>query len=416
MTGPISFPSDFVWGTSTAAHQVEGENVDSDFWALEHAPGTIFREPSGTACDQLHRYEEDIARLTALGFGAYRLSVEWARIEPEEGEISRSALDHYRRVLACCHEHGIRPCVTFHHFTSPAWAVADGGWEELRIVDRFARHCERVTRELGDLIGWVCTLNEPNIPASLVVGGVLPERAPGPPPAFVAAAAERCGRKPEDWKPFLVADPFRSRDVMVEAHLRARDAIRSVRSDLPVGVTVALQDHVAEPGGEEVRRAALARSVLPFLEAAREDDFLGVQTYSRVRFGPDGPLGPEAGVPVTVMGYEFWPEALEGSIRYAAETAGVPIYVTENGLATEDDAERIEYVRRALTGVARCLDDGLDVRGYFYWSMLDNFEWFHGYAPRFGLIAVDRETQTRTPKPSAAWLGEIARTGRLPAG
>jgi beta-glucosidase len=409
------FPGGFVWGTSTAAHQVEGQNVGSDFWALEHAEGTFFREPSGDACDQLHRYEEDIARLAALGFGAYRLSVEWARVEPEEGQFSRAALDHYRRVLACCHDHGIAPCVTYHHFTSPAWAVADGGWEDERIVDRFLRYCERVTTALGDLMSWACTLNEPNIPASLVVSGVLPEPGDRPALPFLAAAARRCGHDPAEWKPFLFSDPFRMRDVMVEAHCRARDVIHAGRSDLPVGVTVALQEHVATPGGEAVRDEALARSVLPFLEAARDDDFLGVQTYSRTRFGPKGALAPEAGVPVTVMGYEFWPEALEGAIRYAAETARVPIYVTENGLATEDDSERIEYVRRALDGVARCLRDGIDVRGYFYWSMLDNFEWLHGYEPRFGLVAVDRSTQERTPKPSASWLGDVARTGTVPA-
>jgi beta-glucosidase len=412
----LVFPERFVWGTSTAAHQVEGQNVGSDFWALEHAEGTFFREPSGDACDQLHRYEEDIGRLAALGFQAYRLSVEWARVEPEEGEFSPAALDHYRRVLACCHEHGIQPCVTYHHFTSPAWAVADGGWEGTRILDRFDRYCERVTAALGDLMSWACTLNEPNIPASLVVSGVLPEPGDRPPLPFIAAAAKRCGRDPDTWKPFLMSDPFRTRDVMVEAHRRARDVIHAGRADLPVGVTVALQEPVATPGGEKAREEALARSVLPFLEAAMDDDFLGVQTYSRTRFGPEGALGPEDGVPVTVMGYEFWPEALEGAIRYAAETARVPIYVTENGLATEDDTERIEYVRRALQGVSRCLEDGIDVRGYFYWSMLDNFEWLHGYDPRFGLIAVDRKTQKRTPKPSAAWLGAIARNGALPEG
>jgi len=413
-TEPFKFPASFVWGTATAAHQVEGQNVGSDFWALEHAEGTFFREPSGDACDQLHRYREDIARIADLGFGAYRLSIEWARVEPEEEHFSRAALDHYRRVLACCHEHGLQPCVTYHHFTSPAWAVSDGGWEGARILDRFARYCERVTADLGDLMAWACTLNEPNLPASLVLSGVLPEPSGKAPPPFVVAAAQRCGQDPSTWKPFLVGDAFRMRDVMVEAHLRARDVIHAGRSDLPVGVTLAIQDHVAVPGGEDRRRDALERSILPFLEAARDDDFVGVQTYSRTRFGSGGPLGAEAGVPVTIMGYEFWPEALEGAIRYAAEISGVPILVTENGLATEDDSERIEYVQRALQGVARCLQSGIDVRSYFYWSMLDNFEWFHGYDPRFGLIAVDRETQERTPKPSATWLGEIARSGVLP--
>jgi len=146
-----------------------------------------------------------------------------------------------------------------------------------------------------------------------------------------------------------------------------------------------------------------------FLEAAQEDDFIGVQTYTRTRFGPEGPLGPEEGVEVLIMGYEFWPEALEGTIRYAHEKAGVPIYVTENGIGTTNDEQRVEYVRRALKGVTRCIADDIDVRGYFYWSLLDNFEWVYGYGPQFGLTAVDRETQLRTVKPSARYLGRIAR-------
>ena len=134
-----------------------------------------------------------------------------------------------------------------------------------------------------------------------------------------------------------------------------------------------------------------------------------MQTYSRHRFGPDGVLPPEDGVPVLIMGYEYWPEALEATIRYAAARAGVPIVVTENGIGTTDDDQRLDYVRRALAGVARCLDDGIDVRGYYYWSLMDNFEWLFGYGPQFGLVAVDRATQRRRPKPSAEWLGGVAR-------
>jgi beta-glucosidase len=153
-----------------------------------------------------------------------------------------------------------------------------------------------------------------------------------------------------------------------------------------------------------------------FLEAVRGDDFLGVQCYARTRVGPDGMLGPQAGVRTTQMGYEFWPEALEATIRRAWEmTRRVPILVTENGIATDDDAERIEFVGRALPGVLACLADGIDVRGYVHWSLLDNFEWVFGYRPTFGLVAVDRATQERRPKPSARWLGEIARTNALTA-
>jgi len=150
-----------------------------------------------------------------------------------------------------------------------------------------------------------------------------------------------------------------------------------------------------------------------FLEAARGDDFIGVQTYSRTRIGADGSAGPESGVELTQMRYEFWPEALETTIRHAAEVARVPVIVTENGIATADDTRRIAYVERALAGVTRCLQDRIDVRGYYYWSMLDNFEWVYGYRPKFGLIAVDRESQARSVKPSAQWLGKIARANSI---
>jgi beta-glucosidase len=144
------FPDGFVWGTATAAHQVEGNNTNCDFWVMEHTPGTLFAEPSGDAVDHFHRYPED-RLLKQLGFGAYRFSIEWARVEPEEGHFSTAALDHYRRMLACCLENGITPCVTFHHFTSPIWFSADGGWEDVTNVDRFARYCERTVNHLGDL-------------------------------------------------------------------------------------------------------------------------------------------------------------------------------------------------------------------------------------------------------------------------
>ena len=146
-----------------------------------------------------------------------------------------------------------------------------------------------------------------------------------------------------------------------------------------------------------------------YLKAAGEDDFVGVQTYGRWRYGPEGRLDPEPGVELTQVGYEFWPQALEATIRQAHSVAGVPIIVTENGISTHDDARRVAYYHRALQAVVECLNDGVDVRGYYAWSAFDNYEWQLGYEPHFGLIAVDRETQERTVKPSARFLGEIAR-------
>lgn len=403
------FPDGFTWGTATAAHQIEGNNVNADFWVLEHTPGTLFAEPSGDACDSLHRYPDDIRLVRDLGFQAYRFSIEWARIEPEEGCFSRAALDHYRRMLACCHEHGVRPCVTFHHFTSPRWFTADGGWEDVANVDRFLRYCERAARHLGDLIDTAYTINEANLLATLAVSGVLPRDGFKGQAPFIAEAARRCGTTLDRFGPFFLGHPLKISDTMLVAHTRAREVLKAGPGRFPVGITLAMQDYQAVDGGEAHRDAARARSFDPFLDAARADDLVGVQTYSRVRFDASGPIGPAPGVPVLILGYEFWPEALEATIRYAADRAGVPVYVTENGIGTTDDAQRLAYVRRALTGVAHCLRDGLDVRGYFYWSLMDNFEWLFGYGPQFGIVAVDRATQMRRPKPSAEWLGAIAR-------
>jgi beta-glucosidase len=388
-----AFPDGFLWGTATAAHQVEGGNWNNDWWAWEHQPGSGCAEPSGDACDHWHRWPEDVSMLAGLGFGAYRFSLEWSRIEPEEGEFSRAALDHYRRMCAGCWEAGLEPVVTFHHFTTPRWVAARGGWADPATAERFARFCERAARHLGDLVGRACTINEPNIVAHHgYLSGVFPP-----------------GERDPDLR-------RRVAGVFADAHGRAVAAIKAGPGDPPVGLTLAMSDWQTVAGGEARRDALREEDEQVFLEAARDDDFIGVQTYTRRRIGPDGMLDPEAGVPRTIMGYEFWPQALGATIRRAAEVTGVPVLVTENGVATADDAERIEYIRRALAAVLGCLADGVDVRGYLYWSALDNFEWSHGYGPTFGLVAVDRATQVRTPKPSAAWLGGVARANALPAG
>jgi beta-glucosidase len=395
-----TFPDGFSWGTATAAHQVEGGNWNNDWWAWEHNPEAQCEEPSGDACDQYHLYPNDIALLAQLGFDNYRFSVEWSRIEPEEGEFSTAALDHYRRVCATCLEHGVDPVVTYHHFTTPRWLADRSGWELPEAVDRFARFCERTSAHIGDLVSRSCTINEPNI---------------------VAFIGYRLGFFP----PGVVdADRFRTvREHFIESHRKAYDAIKSGPSEGPVGLTLSMADFQAvgdgTPDGDAkaVENRDRARKAMEdrYLEEVRGDDFIGVQTYTRERVGVEGALGPEPGVELTQMNYEFWPEALEATIRRAWEvTEQVPVLVTENGCSGEDDARRIEYVRRALGCVLDCLDDGIDVLGYTYWSLLDNFEWAYGYRPQFGLIAVDRATQQRQPKPSAEWLGQIARANALP--
>jgi beta-glucosidase len=200
---------------------------------------------------------------------------------------------------------------------------------------------------------------------------------------------------------------------MVVAHHRALEAIKTAsQGKFPVGVNLAITDEQA--GGPNSRRDEKREQVYgPWLRAASKSDFVGVQTYTRARVGAERDLPPEQGVELTQLGYEFWPEALEQTIRYAHEQAKVPVYVTENGIGTADDTRRIEYIKRALAGVANCLRDGIDVRGYIHWSFMDNYEWVFGYRPTFGLVAVNRETQERKPKPSAKFLGDIARRNAL---
>ena len=386
-----SFPNGFLWGTSTAAHQVEGGTWNNDWWAFEHTPGSGTVEPAGDACDHFWRYPADLAMLADLGFGAYRFSLEWSRIEPDEGEFSNAALDHYRRMCATTRDLGLVPVVTFHHFTTPRWAVADGGWTDPAIVDRFARFCERATAHLGDEIGIGCTINEPNIVS--LMGFLVGAFPPGH----------------HDLGEYATANEH-----LKAAHRKGYDAIKSGPGDFPVGSTVALGDWWAPEGSDAVLEQTRHMHEGQHLEAAAGDDYIGVQAYSRTRLTAEGlPDGPEPGVEVLDMGYEYWPQALEVSIRYASEITGSPVYVTENGIGTTDDAQRIRYVTDALGGVQRCLDDGIDVRGYFYWSLLDNFEWALGYMPRFGLVGVDRMTQQRSVKPSAEWLGAIARANAI---
>jgi beta-glucosidase len=401
-----SFPAGFLWGVATAGHQVEGSNTNSDVWTLEHVKPTIFAESSGDACDQYQRYREDIALLSSLGFNSYRFSVEWSRVEPAPGEYLFSELEHYRRVLATCHEYGVAPVVTFNHGTTPRWFAALGGWENPQSPALFTRYCERVSRHIGDLISVASTLNEPNIP--LVI------RWLGLPPAITAAqagmlraAASAAGS--ERFSSLFAGDPEKMQPQLLQAHRDAYTAIKSGPGKFPVGVNLAIIDAQAVGADSQLDRKR-QECYAPWLEAAAGSDYVGVQTYGRALIGKDGALPPPAGAELNQMGEEFYPQALEHTIRYAAAATRKPVYVTENGIATEDDARRIAYIKVAVPCVARCIADGIDVRSYIHWSLLDNFEWLFGFRPKFGLVAVDRKTQARTVKPSARYLGDLARS------
>ena len=391
---PLPRAKDFLWGAAGSAYQVEGNNINSDIWLLETLPNSPFREKSGDACDHYHLYDQDIALLAKLGLNSYRFGIEWARIEPEEGRFSTAALAHYGRMLESCHRHGVTPVVTIHHFSSPRWFAAKGGFENSGAPMLFARYAGRVVEALGDRIGWLCTINEANL-----------SFGPGTRALAAAAAATNVPR----FSTFLFSDESRSKPIVRECHGAARAAIKAVRPSLPVGYTLAMDDVQDAPGMEG--RAATLRSEMfdVWLRQAKGDDFLGVQNYTRSVIGNRGRLPAPPGALVSQVGQEFYPSALGGAVRYAAANAGVPILVTENGIGIEDDAVRIQYIDEAFRSLKAAIDDGIDVRGYIHWSLLDNFEWLFGYRPKFGLIAVNRDTQKRTVKPSARHLGRMAR-------
>jgi beta-glucosidase len=389
------FPDGFTWGTATAAHQIEGGNTNNDWWAFEHAPGTVCAESSGDACDSWERWPEDVELVAGLGLDNYRFSIEWSRIEPAEGEISRAALEHYRRLCGALRERSIDPVVTFHHFTTPTWLTDQGGWESGVAVERFGRFSEVVASALGDVMTRACTVNEPNVVAAMGwLAGMFP---PG------------------------TSDKELSRSVarnLIAGHRIAVDAIRGAAPGVPVGLTLSMTDYQLLEGGEAKLESVRHHSEDVYLDATGGDDFLGVQVYSRRRIGPKGWAGAEPGVPVLDMGYEFYPASLANCLRRAWDYTGgsLPLLVTENGIGTTDDTQRIDYVRQALEGVLDAIAEGVDVRGYTYWSLLDNFEWALGYRPRFGLVGVDRSSFARTAKPSAAWFASVAAANALDGG
>lgn len=405
----LVFPKNFIWGAATAAHQVEGGNVGSDFWALEHASPSFFREPSGDACDQYHRFGDDMAMLAALGLRAYRFSIEWARIEPEEGFFSQAALDHYQRCIDHCRARGVSAVLTFQHFTLPLWQARRGGFTDQRFAGNFARFCDRAASRLSGF-DIACTLNELNLP--IIFRDILvKERTNGHALSRLKAAQDVLGGSIEHI--FLASPPAALLDQGLKAHAMGRDAIKAHHPNVPVGITLALQDEQAEPGAEHLRDQRRETFYGPFLDACAKDDFIGVQTYTRVVVRKDGSFGPEPGHPLTIMGYEDRPQALAETCHYVWDRTKAPIIVTENGWSGEDDARRCAFIREALTGLHGAMADGVDVRGYFYWSLLDNYEWLLGYEPKFGIVGVDRSTQRRAIKPSAVMLGDIARANAV---
>ena len=406
---PRQFPDGFLWGASTSGHQIEGQNVASDLWYLEHLPATKFVEPSGDAANSFQLWETDLDIVRDIGLNTYRFSVEWSRIEPVEGRFSTSMLEHYRGIAIGCRQRGIHPIVTFNHFTAPLWFSADGGWTNAKAPKRFARFCERVAESLAADIAYAVTLNEPQILPLL--------RRLGLPPVFWSQTATMLAEAEstlgvEHFSSLNVSrvdDISRMHDNLLAGHSAGRDAIKAVRPDLPVGVSIAMfDDQEAEAGS--IRDEVRAELYTDWLLLAKEDDFLGVQNYERKVWTKSGAAAPPAGGMRNSMGSEVHPPSLAGAVEYAYRETGVPILITEHGVTTNDDSVREQFIRESLEHLHTLLaETDVSVTGYCHWSLLDNFEWVFGFGPRFGLVAVDRKDFSRAPKPSAQALGAIAR-------
>ncbi|NUO43818.1 MAG: glycoside hydrolase family 1 protein, partial [Streptomyces sp.] len=269
----IRLPDTFLWGVATAGHQNEGDNSASDTWFLEHTTPSLFREPSGPACRGYQHWAADLDLAAGLGLNAFRFSVEWARVEPERGVVDPDALDHYERRVDGCLERGLAPLVTFNHFTAPHWFAADGSWTAADAPARFAEQCDRVMARFGDRIAYAVTLNEPNLEQLLQAGAKLPPEAEAVKLQMLAAAARAAGSGTYASANVIPADrqdEFQA--AFTHAHRAAREAIKARRGDLPVGVSIAIADEIALPGGEERRDAKRAAVYDHWLREARDDD------------------------------------------------------------------------------------------------------------------------------------------------
>jgi beta-glucosidase len=418
----LAFPDGFMWGVATAAHQVEGDNRNSDWWAWELRSGTPVAEPSGTAIEHYARYANDSALLAGLGYTTYRFSVEWARVEPAEGSFDEDAIRHYRDVTEAVRDAGMTPMVTLNHFTLPAWLARRGGWMSPDTPSLFARYCARVATALGDLVEWYCTINEPGAVAFGGYAGAL-----GFPPGTTDLGS---------WNTAITG--------LKQGHTRGRAAVKEMRPEARAGATHSMTEYQANSGGRPIMEFLRHQMEDTFLEACQDDDFIGVQTYTRAVINVPSGLAPVTralvnvgllrrlamtlllrrgaalggdrsdGVRRTDMGYEYRPQAVAATVRRVAGVLpGKDIVVTEHGIATSDDQERVEFITDGLAALHGAIAGGVPVRGYIHWSAFDNFEWALGYRMRFGIVAVDRTTQERHAKPSATLLGEIARANAV---
>ncbi len=402
----LSFPEGFLWGTATAAYQAEGDNQHSDWWEWEKRNPGMIREPAGAAADHYHRYEEDLNLARELNTNFYRFSIEWSRIVPHEGDIDRHELEHYGNMLRACRVRGIKTMVTLHHFTTPQWLMDKGGWAWHGAARAFGEFSRIVAEEYADLVDYWCTINEPMVYVSQ---------------GYVSAAWSPATRN--YWAAWRV---YRH---LVAGHKEAYRAIHAVGHKKGIGVQVGAANNLISLS--TYRKHKLADKAYAwfvdrvwnhaFIDAtAGYHDYMGVNYYFHQRINPArrrlfGLIVDirEEQRDMSDIGWEVFPAGLFDALLDISSYK-LPIIITENGIATKNEDRRARYIVSYVKELYHAIAAGIDVRGYCYWSLMDNFEWEKGFNANFGLIEVKRPSLDRAIKPSAKIYSQIARENGLP--
>jgi len=421
-----SFPATFQLGTATAATQIEGHCYTSDWWAFSKQPGRVRAgDAPHPACDVWTRFDDDLDLHRQLGAHAYRLSVEWARIEPRPGHIDHDALDRYRHMLGALRDASVEPMVTLLHFSLPRWVAQRGGLLNPSFPEYFDAFVRTAVGALGDLATRWVTINEPNVVATL--GYLMGVHPPGrrDPRQAVRAHEALLAAHVEAYRAIHQTAGERGwpAEAGVANHLRIVEPSRGSRLADRLGARVMNQTFNESFAGalcglpaSAAESASIRLAGAKRVEAKGTQDFFGINYYGRdrVRWSRAHPDEMyvhrlvEPGAEVSDIGWEVYPEGLGALLRTWARRSRVPLYVTENGIADARDAQRPSFLVRHLAQVAEAIRDGIDVRGYFHWSLLDNFEWAQGYEPRFGLFEVDYATQERISRGSVEVFRRIA--------
>ena len=403
----MKFPQQFLWGAATSSYQVEGSNVNADWWQWEKEKG---KENSGLACRHYEFYEQDFDLAKSLNHNAHRLSIEWSRIEPEEGKFSEKELKHYVDVILSLRARNIEPLVTLHHFTIPIWLAKIGGWANKRSVDYFLRYCDFVVRSLSKHVHYWITINEPMVYIyHAYILGVWP-------PQLTSLSKARA-----------VEDNF------VLAHIKAYRLINKIYKELNIlkpSISIAqnVQAFVPCRNNLKDRFAAFVRGRWYnfgfFNKIMRHNamDFVGINYYSRQlvelkkwgirNLAMDTCQSNHHPVKKNSLGWDIYPEGLY-ELLLRMKKYGLPVIIAENGICTPDDSLRWEYIQAHLKNIHLAMEKGVNVVGYLYWSLMDNFEWDKGFGPRFGLIDIDYSTYKRTVRESAKKFARICKTGIL---